>query len=163
MSGSTDLADELAAETHPRIVVAVDGSAESKVALRWAGTLARRTGALIDAVMVWQHPTFYAWEGALAIPPDWDPRSDADKAVSAVADEVFGLDRPTGFRIFLLEGSAADRIIQHAAEAQMLVVGNRGRGGFKGLLLGSVSSACAAHATCPVLIVHADDAPPTSA
>lgn len=150
----------LGTETHARIVVGVDGSAESKVALRWAATLAQRTGALIDAVNVWQQPIVYGWETGLAVVPDWNPESDVDKVVTAVTDEVFGPQRPPGLRIFTLEGSVAQRLIEHSGGAQMLILGNRGRGGFVGLLLGSVSSACAAHATCPVLIVHDGDVPP---
>ena len=141
-----------------RLVVAVDGSPESKAALRWAGAMARRTGALIDAVTVWQLPVAFSWDASSRYDIDW--QGDAEKAVTATVDSVFGPDRPAGLRTFALEGDPAHRLVEYAAGALLLVVGNRGRGGFKGLLLGSVSSKCAAHATCPVLIVHADDVPP---
>jgi nucleotide-binding universal stress UspA family protein len=139
-------------------VVGVDGSEESKVALRWAGLMAHRTGALIDAVTVWSYPVVYGWEAAGTYTIDWP--GEAEKSVIATVDDVFGPDRPAGLRTFALEGDSAAKLIEHAAGAQLLVVGNRGRGGFRGLLLGSVSTKVAAHATCPVLIVHADDVPP---
>ena len=53
-----------------------------------------------------------------------------------------------------LEGNAAQRLIDASEGAEMLVVGSRGHGGVVGLLLGSVSSACAEKAHCPVLVVH---------
>jgi nucleotide-binding universal stress UspA family protein len=51
-------------------------------------------------------------------------------------------------------------LLQESESAQMLIVGSRGRGGFAGRLLGSVSTACAAHATCPVLIIHGETPAP---
>lgn len=141
-----------------RIVVGVDGSAESKAALRWAGAMARRTGAIIDAVTVWSIPATFGWDSVGLYGVDW--QGDAEKSVIATVDDVFGAERPAGLRTFTLEGDPAHKLIEHAAGAQLLVLGSRGRGGFAGLLLGSVSSKCAAHATCPVLIVHADDQPP---
>jgi nucleotide-binding universal stress UspA family protein len=53
----------------------------------------------------------------------------------------------------LREGQAADVLVAEAREADLLVVGSRGLGGFKGLLLGSVSQQCAHHAACPVAII----------
>jgi nucleotide-binding universal stress UspA family protein len=149
---------ELGSETRGRIVVGIDGSPESKVALQWAGVMADRTGALIDAVTVWSYPAFVGIDAAGVYDVDW--AGDAEKALVAVVDSVFGPDRPAGLRTFTLQGDAAHRLIEHAADAQLLIVGNRGRGGFRGLLLGSVSTKIAAHACCPVLIVHAGDEPP---
>lgn len=145
-------------EDRPRIVVGVDGSPESKAALRWAGTMARRNGAVIDAVTVWSIPVTFGWDSVGLYGVDW--QGDAEKAVIATVDDVFGPDRPGDLRTFTLEGDPTLKLIEHAAGAQLLVLGSRGRGGFTGLLLGSVSAKCAAHATCPVLIVHADDKPP---
>lgn len=152
---------ELGADTRPRVVVGVDGSPESKAALRWAGAMTHRTGAIIDAVTVWSIPVTFGWDSAGLYGIDW--QADAEKSLIATVDSVFGADRPAGLRTFTLDGDPAHKLIEHAAGAQMLVLGSRGRGGFKGLLLGSVSSKCAAHATCPVLIVHADDEPPADA
>jgi nucleotide-binding universal stress UspA family protein len=61
-------------------------------------------------------------------------------------DEVFGTDRPAGLRLRVLEGPAAARLLSASEQALMLVVGSRGRGGFAGLLLGSVSAKVAEHA-----------------
>jgi nucleotide-binding universal stress UspA family protein len=146
---------ELGSEIQGRIVVGVDGSDESKAALRWAALMARRTGGLIDAVTVWSFPVAYGLDAGGMYGVDW--QGDAEKALIATIDAVFGPNRPGGMRTFALEGDAAHQLIEHAADAQLLVVGNRGRGGFRGLLLGSVSTKVAAHATCPVLIVHAED------
>ena len=90
-----------------------------------------------------------------------DPVDLADE-VRKMQDEVIedvGQDIDTaGVRIEqkLLKGRSADTLIAAAEGADMLVVGNRGRGGFRGLLLGSVSQQIAPHATCPVVIVRAD-------
>lgn len=145
---------EMNASNKDRIVVGVDGSPEAEAALRWAHAAAQRTGATLDVVTAWSLPAAFSWDvGAYGI--DW--QGDAEKSLQASLDQVFGSERPANLRTFALEGDPAHRLIEHARSAQMLVVGNRGRGGFLGLLLGSVSSKCAAHATCPVLIVHADD------
>jgi nucleotide-binding universal stress UspA family protein len=157
--GSHDLDRQLTADQQAgRVVVGVDGSAASLTALRWAAGVAAATGWSIDVVRAWQHPLNYGWDaGVDAI--DWE--GDNQKALTAALDEVFGADRPAGLTAYALEGDPAHRLIEHAAGARMLVMGNRGKGGFIGLLMGSVSTKCASHATCPVLIVHADDVAPT--
>jgi len=147
-----------------RIVVGVDGSEPSKLALRWAQFLATSTGSLISVVAVWQPLTAYGWLGAgwTTMPTGWDPAKDAEKSVVATIDEVFGEQRPAGLEITLHEGNPAKILLEVSEGARMLVMGSRGHGGFSGLLLGSVSAACAEHATCPVLVVHGTN-PPTVA
>lgn len=156
-SASDALERELDAEETGRVVVGVDGSVESKAALRWAANMATGMGWLLDVVMTWQPPVNYGWEPGIA-GGEW--QADTEKALASVVDELFGAHRPHGLRTFVWEGDPAHKLIEHAAGARMLVVGNRGRGGFRGLLLGSVSSKCAAHASCPVLVVHGDDPAP---
>lgn len=73
---------------------------------------------------------------------------------------VFGPEPPVPVRETVRHGGPAHELIEASRGAQMLIVGSRGHGGFTGLLLGSVSSSCAAHAHCPVLIIHGDTPPP---
>ncbi|MEO6530311.1 MAG: universal stress protein, partial [Specibacter sp.] len=63
---------------------------------------------------------------------------------------------PEGFSGVCVRGTPAKVLMEHSKSAQMLIVGSRGHGGFAGMLLGSVSSACAEHAGCPVLVVHGE-------
>jgi len=135
----------------PRIVVGVDGSDGSKLALRWAQRLAENLGAHIEAVTAWQYPPTFGWPVPTGT---WTPKSDADKTLESVINEVFGAQRPAGLRLTVAEGYAAHVLIRASSQAMMLVVGSRGLGGFTGLLLGSVSSNVVHHAQCPVLVVH---------
>ncbi|MFL6049843.1 MAG: universal stress protein, partial [Gaiellales bacterium] len=68
--------------------------------------------------------------------------------------EVLGADRAGAIEVAVRDGNAAEALLEESREAEMLVVGSRGHGGFAGLLLGSVSQQCAAHATCPVVVVR---------
>jgi nucleotide-binding universal stress UspA family protein len=140
-----------------RIVVGVDGSDRSRLALRWAQVLATATGSTIDAVLAWEYPPMA--NGWAAVPPDWHANEDAEKALNETVDAVFGADRPVGLQLVVREGHAARVLLEASAGAQMLVVGSRGHGGFVGLLLGSVSANCAEHAPCSVLVVHGDELP----
>jgi nucleotide-binding universal stress UspA family protein len=136
-----------------RIVVGVDGSPSSKQALRWAARIAAATGASIQAVIAWEFPQTYGW--AVAV-DGWRPDIDAAKVLQDTLDEVFGPERPPGLDTVVGEGHARDVLLTASEGAQMLVVGSRGHGGFAGLLIGSVSAACAEHAKCPVLVVHGE-------
>jgi nucleotide-binding universal stress UspA family protein len=140
-----------------RIVVGVDGSRPSKQALRWGAYLAATFGAGLDAVAAWDFPAAYGWS---AVPSDWDPARDMRKVLDESLQEVFGDQPPAGLRRRVLEGGAAKVLLDASQGAIMLVVGSRGHGGFAGLLLGSVSSNVAEHASCPVLVIHGDQEPP---
>ncbi len=142
--------------TANRIVVGVDGSGPSKSALRWAARFAALTGGTIEAVLAWQPPTSY---GGAYPPPEWRPDEDAQATLTNTVDEVFGNERPADLRLIVEEGNAAAVLLDHSNGAELLVTGSRGHGGFAGLLLGSVSSHCAEHATCPVLVVHGQQDP----
>ncbi|WP_395802983.1 universal stress protein [Arthrobacter sp. FW306-04-A] len=66
---------------------------------------------------------------------------------------MFGPDLPDNVVSRVVRGHARESLIEASREVDMIVVGRRGHGGFGGLLVGSVSSACVAHAHCPVLVV----------
>ena len=139
-----------------RIVVGVDGSPQSKQALRWAAQLASPSGARIEAVSAWEFPTTYGWA---AWPAGWDPARDALKELTATVDEVFGAHRPRGIDLVVREGGAARVLLEQSKGALMIIVGSRGHGGFVGLLIGSVSANIAEHASGPVLVVHGETNP----
>jgi len=134
-----------------RIVVGVDASEESMAALRWAARYAASIGADLDVVHAWHALDEHAWLQSL--PPPADPTDIARKALANVVDEVV---TPGSLRVqtSVLEGHAAQVLVNASNGADMLVVGNRGFGGFDGLLLGSVSGHCATHASCSVVIIR---------
>jgi len=148
---------EEASPSGHRVVVGVDGSQPSQQAFRWAAHLAATFGARLDAVTAWDFPASYGWG---PVPSDWDPAQDMHKALDETVTTVFGVQPPPGLRREVREGGAAEVLIEASRDATMLVVGSRGHGGFTGLLLGSVSSKVAEHASCPVLIIHGDQPPP---
>ncbi|MDV6259924.1 universal stress protein [Rhodococcoides yunnanense] len=139
--------------TSGRIVVGVDGSPCSILALKRARPIADASNWGIDAVAAWQYPS-YLGAGAIGdIHPDDDARQFLHNSIEA----AFGDDLPVDLEEIVTRGIPSQVLIEASAEAEMLVVGSRGHGGFVGLLLGSVSSQCAEHAWCPVLVVHSRD------
>jgi nucleotide-binding universal stress UspA family protein len=147
-----------------RVIVGVDGSKPSHEALRWAGFMADATGSTLQAIMVWQPISGYVagTAGWAAFPPDWDPAEEARRVLTDTVADVFGSTPPAGMIMTVQEGGAAHALIELSSGARMLVVGSRGHGGFAGLLLGSVSAACAEHASSPVLVIHGMTPPPPS-
>lgn len=139
----------------PRIVVGVDGSLGSQHALRWALRLARAEHARIDVVGAWDLVAVSGWT---VMPAEYSPREDAANAVDSTVQQVLGDERPGYLRVLIRQGHPVRVLLDASADALMLVVGSRGHGGFAGLLLGSVSARVAELATCPVLVVHGDQA-----
>ena len=139
-----------------RIVVGTDGSAASAVAVRWALEAAFLVDAWLDVVLVWAPDIDFGWLGT---PPahGWlpDPATEGRALVQTVVDRVCEGWSAEAVRTFVIEGDPVQCLLAHATGADVLVLGDRGAGGFLGLQLGSVASACARHATCPVLIVPA--------
>jgi len=138
-----------------RIVVGVDGSPESALALSWAARIGRSERAGIDVVAAWEFPVNLGW----TLPADFSPKQEKRRAAMAALDEAFGPDLPRDLRVITHEGTAADVLIERSATALMIIVGSRGRGPLRGLLLGSVSARVAEQARCPVLVVHAPAIP----
>jgi nucleotide-binding universal stress UspA family protein len=141
-------------ESNGHILVGVDGSATSISALRWAARLAPVTGGGIRAIIAWEYPVMLGWEAG--VPDWWRPDQDAQKVLDETLESAYGSARPTGLVASVQEGHAISVLLEASKTAEMLIVGSRGHGGFAGLLLGSVSSACAEHASCPVLVVHGE-------
>ena len=136
------------------IVVGVDGSSGSAKALRFALEEARLRGAEVKAVGAWHVPAVAYETGWVPISVDQtDYEKIARAAVEKTMAEAGADDAGVSVTTVIREGNAADVLIAEARVADLLVVGSRGLGGFKGLLLGSVSQQCAHHATCPVAIV----------
>jgi nucleotide-binding universal stress UspA family protein len=137
------------------IVVGVDGSDGAREALRFALAEARLRGADVRAVAAWHVPV--AAYGDTFVPPDQafvdrlesDARRAAERALEAADGLADGVDVETVVR----EGAPARILLDEAGDADLLVVGSRGLGGFRSLLLGSVSQQCAHHAPCPLVIV----------
>lgn len=140
-----------------KIVVGVDGSAGSRAALRWAHEEAGLRHATLDVVTVWQFPMMTSLPAFGAMPPPDDLSGDAENALlQTLMDEGIASTDEVPVTTVVAEGAAAPTLLEAAKDADLLVVGHRGHGGFTGLLLGSVSQQCATHAVCPVVIVRTD-------
>lgn len=137
-----------------RIVVGVDGSEPSIEALRQAQRLATPLGAKVLANAYWDYPQVYAGYVMMGI-EGFEER--AGEILDEAVRTAFGDETPSNVVPTLVRGHPREALIEATREADMVVVGRRGHGGFGGLLLGSVSSALVAHAHCPVLVVHTPD------
>lgn len=146
------------------IVVGVDGSPASRAALRWAvneardhDATARDHDATVRAVSAWSLPYHQGEIGHLAgeamreLLAGYAERGLETTVGAAGGDGEIVIDR------VVVQSEPTRALLDLAADADLLVVGSRGLGGFKGLLLGSVSQQCAQHARCPVVIVRDHD------
>ena len=141
-----------------RIVVGVDGSLHSEEALRWALGQARLTGQAVAAVISWDIPVNFA-VGPLT---DLDWRGAATSTLKDTVAKVVEPSDPDRVSQRVVKGHPAEVLLDAAADAALLVVGSRGRGGFAGMLLGSVSQNVIARAACPVVVLRAPADPPAS-
>ena len=134
-----------------RIVVGVDGSEGSIAALRRAERIATAIGARVEGVACWTVPAALALPYALGTVNFED---GARKNLDETMVKAFGEQTPDNVSARLVQGLPRQTLVNASDGAEMLVVGRRGRGGFAGLLLGSVSQACVSYARCPVLIMN---------
>jgi nucleotide-binding universal stress UspA family protein len=135
--------------TRPLIVVGVDGSAESAKATAWAAEQARVTGGTLDLVIVWARPMSY---GLPLVVGGYDPEQAAGEVVEKIAADI---DLPAQhLRKSVVHGAAPAVLVARSADADLVVVGSRGHGGFAELLLGSTSDHVVHHANCPVVVVR---------
>lgn len=139
-----------------RIVVGVDGSEPAERALEWAAREAKLRDSSLEVVSAWEAPVVYVGAGAAAAAVNPSLRDAVAARAEETADhacrraEALGaLAEPRA-----VEGHPASVLAEVSEGAELLVVGSRGRGGFGSLLLGSVSTQCVHHATCPVAIVR---------
>jgi nucleotide-binding universal stress UspA family protein len=142
----------------PAVVVGVDGSAESRAALRYAMEEAARRGTGVQVVSVFLPPQYRLDAYGIAAPPTPDEiRSGLRVIARRMVDEVVA-DVPVlahvPVELHELEGKPAEVLLGRARGADLLVVGHRGRGGIASALLGSVGLQCVLHAECPVTVVR---------
>jgi len=138
----------------PRIVVGVDGSEGSQDALGWALREAELRGAIIELIHAWDYPQANSSGWLMAYPEAYAEIELSAKAELAdTADWAEATHPAVPLRPTLVQADAARALLDAAHGAEMLIVGSRGRGGFAGLLLGSVSQQCAHHTPCPLVIV----------
>ncbi|MBN3498725.1 universal stress protein [Arthrobacter pascens] len=140
----------------PTIVVGVDGSPQSILALRWAVVLAPIMGAGIRAVTAWEFDIPF---GRLT-PAVQNPDHIAQQVCSSAVEQGLGAANSPAVEQVIRQGPAAKVLIDETRQAQLLILGSRGHGGFEGLLMGSVSTSVAEHAKCPVLVAHGAELPP---
>jgi nucleotide-binding universal stress UspA family protein len=137
------------------IVVGIDGSGHADAALAWAIEEARLRNATLRIVHAWQYLPMVAEPMAAVPATPYQELADAAKLVVAeTIERVSGggeLGVPTDVQI--VEGAPGAAVLDAAQDAAMIVVGSRGRGGFTGLLLGSVSQQITHHAHCPVVVL----------
>jgi nucleotide-binding universal stress UspA family protein len=137
------------------VVVGVDGSPSSRIALTWAAAEAADHGAELVVLNVWEH-TLLPPAGSLSVSEKYVPdpsQRTADDLVQVIKEEL-GEEPSVLVQPRVKQGTPAKVLIEESATADLLVVGTRGHGGFAGLVLGSVSQHVAAYAQCPVTVVR---------
>ena len=137
-----------------RIVVGVDDSVGGRTALGWAIREAELRHADLEVVHAWSLPMIEGWNREWPADEAWfreRSRQFLEKVIAECATADATTVKPTA--VPLECEVPAWGLVEQSEGADLLVVGSRGRGGFKGLLLGSVSIQCVQHATCPVVVV----------
>lgn len=140
----------------PGILVGIDGSAHSQSALEWAAKEAAIRHTSLNVLTVHQAAAS-GWGGTTLYEGDEELTIKARDAAQALTDKVLsGLQaRPESVTVTAVHGIPAEEILNAGADADMIVVGSRGGGGFTRMLLGSVSATVAEHAKVPVMILPA--------
>lgn len=136
------------------IVVGVDSSEASKEALQLALREASMRGTRVRAVHAWTPSMPIAMTGPGFIAPiDRAPMErEANELLHQLVEAVAG-EKASSVECVLVEGPAAHALLEHAEDAEMIVVGQRGLGAVGAVVLGSVSHHVLHHAHCPVLVV----------
>lgn len=139
-----------------QIVVGIDGSECSADALRWAVAERGHRGWPVVATMTWGYLDQHHPDGGTDFEAGYT-EADAATALDSFVTQALGDEAAEGIERRLVNDLPARGLIDASRDAGLLVLGARGLGGFKGLLVGSVSQACLHHAECPVAIVRRVD------
>ncbi len=135
-----------------RVIVGVDGSDGSKAALRWAAAEAEQWDVPLVAVWAWEFsPLIVATDAPTEL--DELSRAVATRLRETLVAEL-GEDGADRVEPLIVEDAPVRAILDTATEDDLIVVGSRGLGGFKGLVLGSVSQQVMHYSPCPVTVVH---------
>jgi nucleotide-binding universal stress UspA family protein len=144
----------------PGIIVGIDGSAHSRHALEWAVNEAALRRSPLTVVTVHQAVAGY-YTSPVPYPGDQGLTDQARETAQKETDDVLGKfgegSRPPSVTVQAMSGLPAEELLKASADADMIVVGSRGAGGFARLLLGSVSTQLTHHARCPVVLIPADN------
>ena len=137
-----------------QIVVGVDGSEGSQQALQWAAREATLRGATL--VVIHTYEPFISGAESIGSPEQAEqilnaPRESAEALVTHLVERIDGVEAEAHA---IESHNPAQTLVEKSRRADMLVVSSRGLGGFKSLMLGSVSQQCAHHAECPVVIIR---------
>lgn len=133
------------------VVVGVDGGPDSIRALQWAADYAASFGATLIALTAYE-VTPIAGPYAMA---GWEDPAEVEKSARSMLAGVVADTLGDGVDVkqYVLRGHPAEAMVEASKDAGLVVVGSRGRGGFKGLLLGSVSQHVVSHSHCPVVVL----------
>ncbi len=138
------------------VVVGVEGSQASVAALAWAARYAHAIGASLRAVLAWHYPSA-AGGPPTGVAPE-AVTSEVEQSRRQILDEAIEAtcgDKPSlAIERSVVYGHPAQVLVDESKDADLLVVGSRGYGGFTGLMLGSVSTHRVTHASCPVTVVR---------
>jgi nucleotide-binding universal stress UspA family protein len=144
----------------PGIIVGVDGSSHSRRALDWAINEAAIRHAPLTVLTVQQTMRSF-WAGPMIYPEDVELAEHDRKIAQDETDEALGKlaedAQPPEISVLAVPGLPAEEILGEARDADMIVVGSRGAGGFKKLLMGSVASQVTHHAHIPVVVIPAEE------
>jgi nucleotide-binding universal stress UspA family protein len=152
----------------PRVVVGLDVSDAARAALAAAVEEAAGRGAVVEVVAAYALADRWTELYPVLSPPREEVRADLRGAAEAMVAAVLA-ERPEGaavpaVRIEVVEGAPSVVLVEAARGAELLVVGSRGRGALRGILMGSVALHCVMHAPSPVMVVHpADEHEPATA
>lgn len=132
------------------VVVGIDGSEDSKEALRWAVEFGRRYESPVVAIAVWDMPVTYGYVMVMTA-TGAEIKEGARQMLAQTVREAVGDD--AGVTQETRQGHPAATLVDASESAQLLVLGTRGHGAVAGMFLGSVSQHCVSHSKCPFVVV----------